>query len=173
MQWMSMEKLTCDEVWRFSCAREMYRGRTFSPLDLMSVTFLKSSWSQNVFFLFKRVPHQGPEQRESRLTVLCLLIIIILVILLYIILLLIMENHPCRNQKWNSPRSWSQCCKTFLKLVIDASTKKLERLCLASIFGVVFISIPQEKYNHTDRGHSCTSYSNRTKPGGSKEAFMM
>jgi hypothetical protein len=36
-------------------------------------------WSGECFFWFKRVPDQGPEQRESNLTVLCLLIIIILI----------------------------------------------------------------------------------------------
>ncbi len=71
-----------------------------------------------LFFLFKRVLDQGPEQRESKMTVLCPLIIIILIsyiiiyyiiiyyiiiyyiIIYYIIIkLLIMENHPSRNQK--------------------------------------------------------------------------
>jgi hypothetical protein len=33
----------------------------------------------NVFFWLKRVLDQGPEHRESRMTVLCLLIIIILI----------------------------------------------------------------------------------------------
>ncbi len=57
------------------------------------------------FFWFKQVLDRGPEQRESKLTVLCLLIIIILIIkiiIYYIIIkLLIMENHPSRNQKRN------------------------------------------------------------------------
>ena len=52
----------------------------------------------NVFFLFKLVLDRGREQRESKLTVLCLLVIIILIsyiIKYYIIIkLLIMENHP-------------------------------------------------------------------------------
>ncbi len=56
-----------------------------------------------IFFLFKRVLDQGPEQRESKLTVLFPLIIIILIsyIFLYyiIIKLLIMENHPSWNRK--------------------------------------------------------------------------
>jgi hypothetical protein len=41
-----------------------------------------------VFFWFKRVLDQGPEQRESNLTVLCLLIIIILIsyIIIYYII---------------------------------------------------------------------------------------
>jgi hypothetical protein len=62
----------------------------------------------NVFsgcYWFKRVLHRGPEQRESKLTVLCLLIIVILIsyiILYYIIIkLLITENHPSGNQKQN------------------------------------------------------------------------
>ncbi len=50
------------------------------------------------FFWFKWVLDQGPEQRESKLTVLCPLIIMILIgkiIIYYIIIeLLIMENHP-------------------------------------------------------------------------------
>ncbi len=58
------------------------------------------------FFWFKRVLYQGPEQRESKWTVLCLLIIIILIsyiIIYYIIIkLLIVENHPSQNWKWNS-----------------------------------------------------------------------
>ncbi len=60
-------------------------------------------YSQNVFFFFwfKRVLDCGPEQRESKLTVLCLLIIIILIS--YIIIeLLTMENHPSQNWKQNS-----------------------------------------------------------------------
>ncbi len=44
---MSIEKLTWLLVWRFNWAREMYSGRTFSPLALMSVTFLKSNWKKN------------------------------------------------------------------------------------------------------------------------------
>jgi hypothetical protein len=67
-----------------------------------------------VFFWFKRGLDQGPEQRESKLTVLCLLIIIILIsyiIIYYIIIkLLITENHPSRNRKRNSQN-------TFLNLV--------------------------------------------------------
>jgi hypothetical protein len=39
------------------------------------------------FFWFKRVPDQGPEERESNLTVLYLHIIKILVILLYFIII--------------------------------------------------------------------------------------
>ncbi len=60
--------------------------------------------SKHVFFWFKRVLSRGPEQRESKLTVLCPLIIIILIsyIIYYIIIkLLIMENHPSRNWKQN------------------------------------------------------------------------
>jgi hypothetical protein len=48
---------------------------------------------------------RGPEHRESKMTVLCLLIIMILIseiIIYYIIKLLIMENHPSRNRKRNS-----------------------------------------------------------------------
>jgi len=58
-----------------------------------------------ILFWFKRVQDRGPEQRESKLTVLCPLIIIILIsyITIYriIIKLLIMENHPRQNQKQN------------------------------------------------------------------------
>ncbi len=50
---------------------------------------------------FKRVRDQGPDQRESNLTVLCLLIIIILISYI-IIKLLIVENHPSQNWKRNS-----------------------------------------------------------------------
>jgi hypothetical protein len=64
-----------------------------------------------MFFGIKRVLERGPEQRESKLTVLCPLIIIILIsyIIMYciIIKLLIMENHPSRNGKRNSKE---QCC---------------------------------------------------------------
>jgi hypothetical protein len=59
-----------------------------------------------LFFSFKWVLDQGPEQRESKMTVLCPLITIILIsyIIIYYIInkLLIMENHPIRNQKRNS-----------------------------------------------------------------------
>ncbi len=44
-----------------------------------------------IFFLFKRVLDRGPEQRESKMTVLCLLISIYLYI---IVKSLIMEKHP-------------------------------------------------------------------------------
>ncbi len=53
------------------------------------------------FFLVKRVPDQGAEQRESEKTVLYPQIIIILISYI-IIKLLIMENHPSQNQKRNS-----------------------------------------------------------------------
>jgi hypothetical protein len=57
------------------------------------------------FFGFKRVLDRGPEQRASKLTVLCMLIFIILIshiIIYYVIIkLLIMENHPSQNP--NSP----------------------------------------------------------------------
>jgi hypothetical protein len=39
------------------------------------------------FFWFKRIPESGPEQRESDMTVLCLLIIIILICYIIIKLL--------------------------------------------------------------------------------------
>jgi hypothetical protein len=60
-----------------------------------------------VFFWFKWVPDRGPEQRESNLTVLCVMIIIILIscIIIYyyqIMKLLIMENHPSWNWKRSS-----------------------------------------------------------------------
>jgi hypothetical protein len=59
-----------------------------------------------VIFLVEQVLGRGPEQRESKETVLCPLVIIILIsyIIIYhiIIKLLIMENHPSWNQKWNS-----------------------------------------------------------------------
>ncbi len=58
------------------------------------------------FFWFNRVLDRGPEQRESKLTVLSPLNIIILIsfiIIYYIIIkLLIMENHPSQNWKRNS-----------------------------------------------------------------------
>jgi hypothetical protein len=47
---------------------------------------LRHTWYCFLFFWFKRVLDRGPEHRESKLTVLCLLIIIILIS--YIILLL-------------------------------------------------------------------------------------
>ncbi len=54
-------------------------------------------------FWFKRILDRGPEQRESKLTVLCQVIIIILIsyVILYyfIIKLLIMQSHPSRNRK--------------------------------------------------------------------------
>jgi hypothetical protein len=69
---------------------------------------------KTVFFLFLRVLDRGPEQRESKLTVLCLLIIIILtgfIIIFYVIIkLLIMENHPSLNQIWKSAE---HCCPIF------------------------------------------------------------
>ncbi len=64
---------------------------------------LKGSWW---FFWFKQVLDRGPEQRESKLTVLCQLIIIILIsyIFIYYIIIkvLIMENHPSWNRERNS-----------------------------------------------------------------------
>ncbi len=67
---------------------------------------------KTVFFLFKRVLNQGPEWKESKLTVLCPLIIIILIsyiIIYYIIIkLLIMENHPSQNRKQNFYKN--RCC---------------------------------------------------------------
>ncbi len=61
--------------------------------------------------MLKWVLDWGPEQRESKMTVLCPLIIIILInkiIIYYIIIrLLIMENHPRQNWKWNS---CYKCC---------------------------------------------------------------
>ncbi len=61
--------------------------------------------SNLIVLWFKRFLDRGPEQRESKLTVLCLLIIIVLIsdiIIYYIIIkLLIIENHPSRNQKQN------------------------------------------------------------------------
>ncbi len=50
---------------------------------------------------FKRVLDRGPEQRESKLIVLCQLIIIKLISSI-IIKLLIMENDPSQNGKRNS-----------------------------------------------------------------------
>jgi hypothetical protein len=65
----------------------------------------------NTVFVFLRVLDRGPEQRESKLTVLCPLIIIILIsyIIIYhiIVKLLIMENHPSLNQTWKSAE---HCC---------------------------------------------------------------
>jgi hypothetical protein len=60
-----------------------------------------------LFFLFKWVLHGGQEQRESKLTVLCLLIIMILInytIVYYIVIkLLIMEYHPSQNRLETEP----------------------------------------------------------------------
>ncbi len=55
----------------------------------------------NIFFLVKRVPGWGPEQRESEKTVLYPQIIILLISYI-IIKLLINENYASRNRKWNS-----------------------------------------------------------------------
>jgi hypothetical protein len=67
-------------------------------------------------FCFKWVLDQGPEQREPKMTVLCLLIFIIIIIYYIIIKLLIMVNHPSRNLEPAfcvfSP-SQGQCYKTF------------------------------------------------------------
>ncbi len=51
-------------------------------------------------FLVKRVPGQGPEQRESEKTLLYLQINILISYI--IIKLLINENHPGPNREWNS-----------------------------------------------------------------------
>jgi hypothetical protein len=78
------------------------------------VTFYKTFYGRN-FFWFNWVLDQGPEQRESKLTVLYQLFIIILIsyiIIYYIIIkLLIMENHPSQNRKWNST---SRNLRTFV-----------------------------------------------------------
>jgi hypothetical protein len=53
---------------------------TFFRLHKQNDTRMSGEVGSVFFFcLFKRVPDQGPEQRESNLTVLCLLIIIILI----------------------------------------------------------------------------------------------
>ncbi len=87
------------------------------PLPISGVTTLKA-------LLFKRVPDWGPEQRESKLTVHCLLIIIILssyIIIYYIIIkLLIMGNHPSQNWKWNPDIFWRSCL-LFLKMDVKES----------------------------------------------------
>ncbi len=66
------------------------------------------SWKKirmvDFFFWFKRVLDWDPEQRESKMTVLCQLITIIFIsyVILYyiiIIILLIMENHPSRKME--------------------------------------------------------------------------
>ncbi len=80
----------------------------YSSLLAPLVIFKEIKW----FFWFKWVLDRGPEQRESKMTVFCLLIIIILIskITIYyiVIKLLIMENHPSRNQKLNSR---IKCCE--------------------------------------------------------------
>ncbi len=70
-----------------------------SRINLVSKMFL--------FFLVKRVPGRGPEQRKFGKTVLYPLIIIILISYI-IIKLLINENHPSRNQKQNSSEMFYQ-----------------------------------------------------------------
>ncbi len=86
----------------------MWRNLTFS---------LVKQTGHPCFFWFKRVLDWGPEQRGSKLTVLCPLIIIILIsyiIIHYIIIkLLIVEKNASRNWKWNSrlpcfPNFWPQ-----------------------------------------------------------------
>jgi hypothetical protein len=61
---------------------------------------------------FKRVLDRSPEQRESKMAVLCPLITIIFIsyIIIYynIIKLLIMEDHPSQNRK----QSFSNCDKS-------------------------------------------------------------
>ncbi len=54
-----------------------------------------------MYFLVKRVPGWGLEQRESEKTVLYPQIIIILISYI-IIKLLINENYPSRKREWNS-----------------------------------------------------------------------
>jgi hypothetical protein len=71
----------------------------------LATFYLNMATVRNIFFWFKQVLDRGPEQRESKLTVLCPLIIRILIsyiIIYYIIFkLLIMENHPSQNWKRN------------------------------------------------------------------------
>jgi hypothetical protein len=85
-----MHHLQCDQI-----------GRNLAIWLLFTLTW---ATVQNMFFWFKQVLGRGPEQRESKLTVLCPLIIILLIdyIIYYIIIeLLIMENPPSRNWKQN------------------------------------------------------------------------
>ncbi len=78
----------------------------FDELGMLNDFEYLITFSSKYLFWFNRVLDRSPEQRESKLTVLCPLIIIILInyITIYyiIIKLLIMENHPSRNQKRNS-----------------------------------------------------------------------
>ncbi len=72
---------------------------------------------------FKRVLDRRPEQRESKMTVLCPLITKILIsyIITYyiIIILLIMENHPIQNWKRNSKNhcfsNWDKSAASFCR----------------------------------------------------------
>ncbi len=70
-----------------------------------------------MFFLVKRVPGRGPEQRESETTVLYLQIIIISISYI-IIKLLINENHPSQKRKRNSFKSvdviWTNIINIFI-----------------------------------------------------------
>ncbi len=72
--------------------------------------------SSSLFFLVKRVPGWGPEQRESEKTVLYPQVIIILISYI-VIKLLIIENHPSRNWKQNCSSLFS-----FLDQISDCWT---------------------------------------------------
>ncbi len=83
-----------------SLVMNKYKTRLKAPAK----AFMPIAITQNVF-LVERVSGWGPEQRESEKTVLYLQIIIILIS--YIIInLFINENHPGKNQKWNSKFCW-------------------------------------------------------------------
>ncbi len=83
-----------------------YKSRLKLWLKIFYLNFKKFG-----FFWFKRVLHWGPEQRESKLSVLCLLINLMLIsymIIYYIIIkFLIMENHPHWNRKQNLPNNFA------------------------------------------------------------------
>ncbi len=92
------------------------------------------------FFWFKQLLDWGQEQRESKMTVLCLLITIILIsymIIHYIIIkLLIMDNHPSQNRKWNSSFGYFHLFSFTLPQSYSSFTpiKKSYKICLTKWF---------------------------------------
>jgi hypothetical protein len=107
--------------------------------------------------LFKRVLDQGPEQRESNLTVLCLLIIIILIsyiIIYYIIIkLLIMENHSSRNWKPNS--GW------FVEHLSPTYSEKQSVIKTISLTFVILVTPKAEAKQELLFNKSCTEALNK------------
>ncbi len=99
---MSSEQMSLTNVRAMSF--ELLSKVTTDCCNLSKIRGAKNS--RKCFYLFKWGLGRGPEQRESKMTVLCLLINIILIcyiIIYYIIIkLLIMENHPSQKRKWNS-----------------------------------------------------------------------